>query len=198
MWRDAAALFDAATGADAFRRPAACDQMAELVREGLVRRAARFQVEILGLASDQAAIDLWRADRMPLPAALLTDGAKIAKLREALLLAEQLGNAIDLVVLEALAKNALAPSRLEDQKDHKGFKDEMRKLKQALGVMRLDPVSEETRRHRQAHDVGRNRVEFHAGEPTRIDVLADFRAQAAAYAVPAACVVFATGLSRFA
>lgn len=98
-------------------------------------RAARFDVELLGLASDQAAIDLWRADRMPLPAALLTDGARIAKLREVLLLAEELGKNIDRVVLEALTKNALAPSRMEDQKDHKGFKDEMRKLKQALGAM---------------------------------------------------------------
>jgi hypothetical protein len=69
---------------------------------------------------------------------------------------------------------------------------------QALGIMRLDPVPEETRRHRQAHDVGRNRVELHTGEPTRIDVLADFGAQAAAYTVPATCVVFATGLSRLA
>ena len=69
---------------------------------------------------------------------------------------------------------------------------------QAVGIVRLDPVPEETRRYRETHDVGRNRVEFHTGEPARIDVLAYFDAQAAAHTVPATCIVFATGLSRFA
>jgi CRISPR system Cascade subunit CasA len=128
-WRDAAALFDATTGADAFRRPAACNQLAELVREGIVPREARFQVEILGLASDQAAIDLWRADRMPLPPALFTDGPRLSALRQALLRAEDLGRAIDFKVLGTLAENALAPSNRD------AHKDDIRQLKHALGAM---------------------------------------------------------------
>jgi CRISPR system Cascade subunit CasA len=129
VWRDATALFDAATGKDAFRRPAACTQLAELVRIGAVPRGARFQVEIFGLASDQAAIDLWRADRMPLPSPLLNDGARISALREALTLAEDLGRSIDYEVLGTLAGNALAPGAREAHKEDIG------NLKKASGAM---------------------------------------------------------------
>lgn len=129
VWRDSAALFDEATNEGGFRRPDACTQLAELVRAGEVAPQARFNVEILGLASDQAAIDLWRADRMPLPTTLLTDGRRVSALRDALSFAEDLGKKIDYVVLGALAENAIAPSERE------AHKDDVRKLKQALGAM---------------------------------------------------------------
>ncbi len=131
VWRDAAALFDATTGADAHRRPLACTQLAELIRNGEVPRTARFQVELFGLAHSppQAPIHLWRADRMPLPPALLTDGTRIAALRDALSIAESLGEAIDFKVLGTLAENALAPSNRD------AHKDDIRHLKLALGAM---------------------------------------------------------------
>ncbi len=129
VWRDAAALFDAATGADVFRRPAACTQLAELVRDGIVPRAARFQVEILGLASNQAAIDLWREDRMPLPPVLFTDGPRLSALRQSLSHAEDLAKAIDFKVLGTLAENTLAPSNRD------AHKEDVRQLKDALGAM---------------------------------------------------------------
>jgi CRISPR system Cascade subunit CasA len=136
VWRDAAALFEAAAGSDAFQRPAACTQMEELVRQGVVSRAARFQVELLGLASDQAVIDLWRADRMPLPPALLVDGPRVSRLREAVSLAEEVGEAIDAKVLRILAKSALAPSRRElEAKEPTQLKAEIQKLTRALGSM---------------------------------------------------------------
>lgn len=129
VWRDSAALFDGTTNAVVFRRPDACTQLAELVRAGEIPPASHFQTEILGLASDQAAIDLWRADRMPLPTTLLTDGRRVSALRDALGLAEKLGRNLDYIVLGTLAENALAPSERE------AHKDDIRKLKQALGAM---------------------------------------------------------------
>jgi CRISPR system Cascade subunit CasA len=129
VWRDAAALFDAATGAGQFRRPAACSQVAELVDQGILPRAARLDLEVLGLASDQASISLWRAERVPLPAALLTDPVRVATLRKALELAEELGRKLDYDVLGALARSGLAPGSRDVHKD------DVQRLKQALGAM---------------------------------------------------------------
>ncbi len=83
-WRDAGALFDLATGKGERRRPLACEQLAELISKSTIPRSARFSIDLLGLASNQASIRLWRAERMPLPPPLLVDGPRMAILRRAL------------------------------------------------------------------------------------------------------------------
>ena len=128
-WRDAAALFDMATGAHDFRRPRACDQLAELVVAGAVPRATRLRVDLLGLASNKASIRLWREDRMPLHPSLLVDGQRVATLRLALDLAEDLGFGVNVHVLRVLAENALAPSERE------AHADDISNLRNALGSM---------------------------------------------------------------
>ena len=50
-----------------------------------------------------------------------------------------------------------------------------------LGIMRLDPALEETGRHRHAHGSVLDRLQVHAGKPTRIDVVADLGAQTPLY-----------------
>jgi len=44
--------------------------------------------------------------------------------------------------------------------------------------MRLNPALEEARRHRELDGLAVEPVEVHAGEPARIDVVADFRLEA--------------------
>lgn len=129
VWRDSTALFEVGTGAGEFRRPAACAQLAELVREGVVARTERFKVDFLGIGSSQAAIKLWRVERMPLPVSLLEDGAKLSTLRDALFIAEGLGRTLEHQVLSVLAKMALAPSTREPHKD------DINALKAAFGAM---------------------------------------------------------------
>jgi CRISPR system Cascade subunit CasA len=127
-WRDAGALFNRETG-ESTRRPAACEQLAQLVFEDLVPRSARFNVDVLGLASNQAAIRLWRAERMPLPPSLLVDRARMSILREALNDAEKVGSALDRQVLRTLCQTALAPGGRE------AHRDDVAKLVDALGAM---------------------------------------------------------------
>lgn len=130
LFRDSAALFEAVAPAQHFHsRPAACTQLAEAIAEGAVPRSARFQVELLGLASNQAAIDLWRAERLPLPGSLLTDGARLGTLRAALGLTEELARQLDFRVLGTLAENAIAPG------ERTAHKEDIGNLKRALGGM---------------------------------------------------------------
>ena len=128
VWRDAAALFDIAAGAEDLR-PRACVQLAELIREGELPRTTRLRLELLGLAGNKASIRLWRADRVPLPPSLLVDGERVSTLRRGLELAEALGAAVFLQVLRILAENALAPSRREPHAD------DISNLRAALGSM---------------------------------------------------------------
>src|SRR5262249_16289956 len=54
-----------------------------------------------------------------------------------------------------------------------------------FGIMGLDPAFEKARRYRQLDGVALAAVEFHAGEPTRVHVVADFGAKAILHARPA-------------
>jgi hypothetical protein len=128
-WRDAGALFDVGTGAAQFRRPLACNQLAEVIDTGAVSRSARFSIDLLGLASNKASVRLWRADRVPLPPSLLVDGQRVTLLRQALKDAEELGAALDRQVLRVLCGTALAPGGRE------AHRDDVAKLADALGAM---------------------------------------------------------------
>jgi CRISPR type I-E-associated protein CasA/Cse1 len=128
VWRDSAALVELA-GDKAHRRPAACRQLAELILAGFVPPQARFRLDVLGLASDQARIKLWREEHLPLPAPLLVSRQRVATLRSAVSLAETLGSKIEHIVLRVLAENALAPNqRRADAKD-------VDRLRTSLGAM---------------------------------------------------------------
>ena len=56
--------------------------------------------------------------------------------------------------------------------------------KHPFGVMGLDPTFEKAGRHRQFDGFAVASVELHAGEPTRVDVVADFGAKAVLHARP--------------
>lgn len=129
-WRDCTALFDA-MGADGCQRPAALAQLDSLIVAGHLARHVALQVALYGMATDQAVILLWRAERLPLPATLLVDRERVAILRCALELAEKVAEDLDYRVLFVLCERVLAPT------DRDAHKNDIRALKNALGAMPL-------------------------------------------------------------
>jgi len=129
VWRDAAALFDRATGVGAFRRPHAVDQLHGLLVDRVLPRNVRWAVDLLGMSTDKAVIRLTRAERLPLSPGLLLDAERIDTLKSALVLAEAVGQGLNQKVLFVLCERALAPAERE------AHKDDIQKLKDALAVM---------------------------------------------------------------
>ncbi|WP_437877031.1 type I-E CRISPR-associated protein Cse1/CasA [Sorangium sp. So ce513] len=117
LWRDATALFEATDARKEHRRPAVCTQIAWLVENDILERAAGLALDLYGLSSSQAAIELWRAERVPLPIRLLTDAGRVDVLRQALRAAHAVANALRSSVWR-LASAALASGeRSPDKKD---------------------------------------------------------------------------------
>ena len=89
-WRDAHALFS--QGSPVRKPPASLNHVARLVGSGVLEEAALPRANIVGLATDkgkEGKAVLWRHDRMPVPAALLSDVNLIDRLDELLRNAEQ-------------------------------------------------------------------------------------------------------------
>lgn len=117
LWRDATALFMASGAGRAHRRPHVCSQMARLVADGVLAGADALALDLYGLASSQAAIELWRAERMPLSLRLLTDAERVDVLRQALGVSEEVSSALR-GSAAVLARTALASGeRSPDKKD---------------------------------------------------------------------------------
>lgn len=117
LWRDATALFEGAGAADAHRRPAVCAQVALLIEEGLLDSQSVLQLDLFGLVADKVAIKLWRAERIPLPARILVDPARLDVVRSALRAAEEAGDALRRGIWR-FAQVTLSPGkRAPDAKD---------------------------------------------------------------------------------
>lgn len=129
VWRDSTALFDAATGKDAFRRPAAIDQLHALLQDGALPKRARFGFALFGLSSNQAAIRFTRAETLPLPSEVLVDKDRLSVLKAGLSLADEVGIGVDRKVLFVLCERVLAPGGRSADKNDIG------NLKASLGVM---------------------------------------------------------------
>jgi CRISPR system Cascade subunit CasA len=114
-WRDATALFQASGVGGEHRRPAVCAQIAALVERDALTRSSLFTIDLYGLASSQAAIGLWRAERMPLPLGLLTDPERLNVVHEALRAADAteaaLRGAVWVLARHALASGARGPDK---------------------------------------------------------------------------------------
>lgn len=123
-WRDAGALFDPETGAGAFRRPAACEQLDELVTFGDLPAFTNLRVALHGLVTNKAAIRDWRTDRLPLPSSLLASRARVEVLRSALADAEGVADALRQRVLFALGLHLVGSS-----------KDAIGSLRESLGTI---------------------------------------------------------------
>lgn len=129
VWRDSSALFDAATGKDSFRRPAAVVQLHALLQDRAIPKSTRLTFDLFGLSSDQALIRFTRSESLPLPPAILTDNERLSVLKRGLELADSVGRGVDRKVLFVLCERALAPG------DRSADKNDVGNLKNALGVM---------------------------------------------------------------
>lgn len=119
LWRDATALFQASAAGKAHRRPEVCSQIARLVAKDVLPITSALALDLYGLSSSQAAIELWRAERMPLPLGLLTDMERVDVLRQALQVAEDVASALRGSVW-VLASTALASGERSPEKKDVG------------------------------------------------------------------------------
>ncbi|WP_441289010.1 type I-E CRISPR-associated protein Cse1/CasA [Sorangium sp. KYC3313] len=117
LWRDATALFEATDARKEHRRPAVCTQIAWLVENDILERAAGLTLDLYGLSSSQAAIELWRAERVPLPVRLLTDAGRVNVLGEALRAAHEAGSALRSGAWRAASAALASGERSPDKKD---------------------------------------------------------------------------------
>jgi CRISPR system Cascade subunit CasA len=108
LWRDSGALFQL-TPDDQGKRPGCFNWLARLVADGILSPAQHYDFAVYGLCSDQAKINFWRHDRMPLPLAYLNDGDLVTALQQALKLAEEGGRVLRRSVWH-LATLILAPN----------------------------------------------------------------------------------------
>lgn len=123
LWRDATALFQASDPQGDHRRPVVCSQIAALVEEDVLDRADLFMLEVYGLASSQAVIEIWRAERMPLPARLLSDTERVEVVTTALRFATDVMTALRKSASD-LARHMLSPGKRDpDKKDVRSLVD---------------------------------------------------------------------------
>lgn len=128
-WRDSSALFDAATGKDAYSRPAAVTHLEALFQDRVIPKSTKVTFDILGLSSDQAAIRFTRRETLPLPPAVLIDRSRLDALKRGLALADAVGVGLDRKVLFVLCERALAPG------ERNADKNDIANLRSSLAVM---------------------------------------------------------------
>ncbi|MCB0189592.1 MAG: type I-E CRISPR-associated protein Cse1/CasA, partial [Caldilineaceae bacterium] len=86
LWRDSSALFRLRTSG--YRPPLVVEWLANLSWEGLVASSETRRLFALGMANDQAKMEFFRSERMPLRTEYLADKALVDALDDALKLAE--------------------------------------------------------------------------------------------------------------
>jgi CRISPR system Cascade subunit CasA len=86
VWRDSSALFRLHNSR--YRPPQALDSLAELVYDRVLDHHQTRRIMALGMSSDQAKIEFFRAERMPLPLEYLKNQAIVERLEQALAAAE--------------------------------------------------------------------------------------------------------------
>jgi len=118
LWRDSAVLFE--LSGDAGRRPEAVQQLAELIAEQELPPLQQLSTQMLGMATDQRKVHLWRDERLPLPNRILVDKNRVEPLRPALALAEAVGTDFERKVLYVLCERILSPGEREAHRDDIG------------------------------------------------------------------------------
>ncbi len=119
LWRDSAALFQ--LRAPGYRPPRAFDWLSDLVDWGYLDKSETRRYLALGMANDQAKVDFYRAERMPLPLAYLRDDELVANLDQALTMAEscsrQLWGATRTVAALLLSPDSDSESRPQPKRE---------------------------------------------------------------------------------
>jgi CRISPR system Cascade subunit CasA len=101
VWRDSSALLQFQAEHDLSTRPRLFAWLNRLI-DHLVLENSVFSLDVFGQATDQASVLLWRHERLPLPAAYLTEPLLTVRLQEALKTAEDSYFKLRRVVQEVL------------------------------------------------------------------------------------------------
>jgi len=111
LWRDSLTLFQPLEKT----RPKILEWLSDLTENNIIPLSATYDLNLIGLISDRAKILLWRHERLPLPLKLIKDETLVARLEEALELAEGISEALNITSSD-LAKLIIAPDakRLND------------------------------------------------------------------------------------
>ncbi len=91
LWRDSLTLLQSAEGA---QRPKMLEWLAILTQHDALDRTQMVPLVAYGLGSDRAKIFFWRTEQLPLALAYLSDRDLLARVRDALALAEQTGKVL--------------------------------------------------------------------------------------------------------
>lgn len=132
LWRDSATLFQLDT-ADTYA-PRAFVWLAELVGEGYLPRGTR-RTLALGMANDQAKVEFYRTEHLPLPLAYLRDQQLVNSLRDDVLgvaenAARQLWGAA-----RTMATFVLAP-QADNENAHQPVRDDLDRVMTQWGIER--------------------------------------------------------------
>lgn len=125
LWRDSAA-FLRLRDLEHTHPPRSIHWIANLVADGVIEQSQSFNLMALGMASDQAKIDFYREDHLPVPPAFLQDDSLVEKLNTALeqteLVCTALQNALTRMARLYLSPDCEKPEgRKPDNKDVKNL-----------------------------------------------------------------------------
>lgn len=132
LWRDSAALFKLRD--EGYRPPRTFLWLSELVYEGLLGQAQTRRCAALGMANNQAKVDFYRSERMPLPLRYLTNEDLVGHLDSALTLAESVRSQI-WGAARTLARFVLVP-QADTEDGREPDRDEMDALMEQWAVER--------------------------------------------------------------
>lgn len=92
LWRDSFALFQSVEGKTS--RPKTLAWLSELVSEGIIAGAYRYNLSVMGLVTNKASVILWRHESLPLPLRYLNYERLLAQLKAGLDIAEEAGECL--------------------------------------------------------------------------------------------------------
>jgi CRISPR system Cascade subunit CasA len=114
LWRDSTALFRQLKNDT--RNPGSIEWLSELKYEDVLSANLTYTLDAIGLGTDQAKIDFWRHERMPLPLVYLGNDDLISELGISLDRAEKGAGALS-AAFWSLASNVLAPGERQPDKN---------------------------------------------------------------------------------
>jgi len=135
LWRDSLALIQAFSNDGRVLPPKTISWLSDLVIMGVLDHAARFRMDVAGLNTNQALVNFWRYERLPLPMAYLADKRLTDRLGDALALAEG-GGAILRQATETLATLLIAPSASDGSQGRQPDRSQIDSLVQHLATER--------------------------------------------------------------
>jgi len=116
VWRDSASLLEL-KAAEKGRPPLTLFWLAELVADGVLDRARTYRYMALGMCNNQAKVDFYREEHLPLPAAYLQDEGLVEHLRTGLEAAQNVRREL-MRAVSRLANLFLSPTA-DDKEGHR-------------------------------------------------------------------------------